>query len=113
DNSTLSTMRRTVALMFLTSVGFLPNLTKAEINMTPVEGVGYSVTSSIADNLRALQGRRVSITLASGTSMTGSVKEVGDHLLHLEKLEGKEFFDALIRLDEISAVDTRFREIKR
>jgi hypothetical protein len=41
------------------------------------------------------------------------VKGVGDHLVHLEKLAGKEHFDALIRIDRIDAIDARFRQIQR
>jgi hypothetical protein len=52
----------------------------------------------------------VVVTLNSGKTFTGNVKDVGNHLLHLEKLEGKEYFDALIVIQDISAVDTRFRK---
>jgi hypothetical protein len=37
---------------------------------------------------------------------------VGDHFVHLEKLAGREFFDVLIRIEDISAVEARFRELK-
>jgi hypothetical protein len=33
--------------------------------------------------------------------------------MHLEKLDGKDYFDALLRIDNISAIDTRFRDIQR
>jgi hypothetical protein len=45
--------------------------------------------------------------------MAGVVKEVGDHLVHLEKLDGKEYFDALIRVESINAMDARFRDVQR
>jgi hypothetical protein len=80
---------------------------------TAVEGVGYNVGSSMGDNLKFLTGKKVSITLNSGKTFAGTVKEVGSHLVHLEKLEGKEFFDALIVLEDIEAVDTRFRGEQR
>lgn len=41
------------------------------------------------------------------------VKDIGNQLVHLEKLEGKEFFDALIRTEEICAIETRFRTMQR
>jgi hypothetical protein len=31
----------------------------------------------------------------------------------LEKLDGKDHFDALLRIENISAIDTRFRNIQR
>ena len=52
------------------------------------------------------------MTLDSGKTFVGIVKEVGNHLMWLEKLEGKEFFDALIRINSITAIDTRFRDLK-
>jgi small nuclear ribonucleoprotein (snRNP)-like protein len=77
------------------------------------ESVSYNVNASMQDNLKSLAGKRVYVTLDSGNTMTGTVKEVGNHLLHLEKLDGKEYFDALIRIDSISAIDTRFRNFTR
>ena len=85
----------------------------AASKVAEVDGVAYNVSHSMVDNLKALKGKKVSVTIDSGKVMAGSVKEVGELLLHLEKLEGKDYFDALIRIEEISAIDTRFREIKR
>ena len=81
--------------------------------VVPVEGVGFSVGASLADNLKLFVGKKVYITLDSGVVMSGVVKEVGDHLVHLERLDGKEYFDALIRVESINAVDARFREVRR
>ena len=64
---------------------------------------------TIADNLAALTGRTATVHLSSGQSLTGVVKEVGTHLLHLEKIAQREFFDAVIRIESISAVETRAR----
>ncbi len=85
----------------------------AQPGIVEVEGIGYNVNASMADNLKALTGKKVSITLDSGKTLTGSVKAIGGRLLHMEKLEGKEFFDALVRLESISAVDTRIRGERR
>jgi hypothetical protein len=63
----------------------------------------------LADNLAALKGKTATVYLASGQSMTGIVKDVKDNVLHLEKISQKEFFDALIRVDSISAVEARVR----
>jgi hypothetical protein len=37
------------------------------------------------------------------------VKDVKDNVLHLEKISQKEFYDALIRVDLISAIEARVR----
>ena len=85
----------------------------AKTEVVPIEGVGYKVNFSLQDNLKSLIGKKVYVTLNSGKTFAGFIKEVGDHLLHLEKLDGKEYFDALIRIEDISAIDTRFRDIQR
>ena len=38
------------------------------------------------------------VNIGTGKTVAGFVKEVGNHLIHLEKLDGKDFFDALIRI---------------
>lgn len=91
----------------------LPAAAWAKTELVAVEGVGYNVEASLADNLTALVGKKVYVTLDSGKTLTGFVKAVGNHLLHLEKLAGKDYFDALIRIEDIGAIDTRFRDIKR
>ena len=73
------------------------------------EKISYHVNGSIADNLKSLSGKQVYVTLDSGKTFAGLVKEVGNHLLHLEKLQDKDYFDALIKIENISAIDTRFR----
>ena len=91
----------------------LPADVEAGANAVPIEGMSYNVTISLTDNLKSFIGKRVTVTLASGNTFTGFVKEVGDHLVHLEKLDGKDFFDALIRLENITAIEARFREFQR
>jgi hypothetical protein len=38
---------------------------------------------------------------------------VGTQFLHLEKHDGNDFSDALIRIEQIVASDARFREYRR
>jgi len=74
-----------------------------------VEEISYDVHSFLADNLRSLIGKKVYVALDSGNTFAGFVKEVGSDLIHLEKLDGKDYFDALIKIESINAIDTRFR----
>jgi len=85
----------------------------AKPKIVAVQGVSYNVDASMGDNLKALNGKRVYVTLNSGKTFTGLVKKVGEHLIHIEKLVGKEYFDALIRIQDISAIDTMFRKLQR
>jgi hypothetical protein len=78
-----------------------------------IEGMAYNVEWSIADNLKALKGKRVTITLDSGHQVNGRIKEVGPNLVHLEALGQKDFMDALLRIDAISGIESQFRAYQR
>ena len=54
----------------------------------------------IAEALRAL-------VLASGTEISGTVAEVRDHTVVLRALTGKDFYDALVVVDDVAAVEVR------
>ena len=60
--------------------------------------------------LVAQKGNRVTVRLTSGEELSGKVMTVGDHVVQLGELSGKEFFDAVIPLDSITAVIVRVRE---
>lgn len=98
-----------VFLLFLAMFAH-PIAALAGAKTVAIEGISYNVNSSLNENIKALVGTKVSVTLNSGKTFAGLVREVGTHLVHLEKLDGKEFYDALIRIDDISAIDTRFRK---
>ena len=68
---------------------------------------------SMADNLRALSAAKkpVTVVLRGGEkAYTAKIGEVGDHYVLLAELSGKEFYDALVAIDEIAAVEVRARE---
>ena len=73
------------------------------------EAVQLNAAVSLADNLTALKGKTVIVTLAGGQTVSGTVKEVSAGLLHLEKLSQKEFYDGLVILDKIAAIEVRVR----
>ena len=75
----------------------------------PKEYVQLNAAIPPADNLIAMKGKMVAVSLSSGQIMTGIVKEVQNNLLHLEKLSQKDFYDALIRVDQIIAIEVRVR----
>jgi small nuclear ribonucleoprotein (snRNP)-like protein len=104
-----------VALVMIFFGSFIagPAGVEAKSKVVAIEGVSYNVTASLADNLKSFVGKRVYVTLDSGKTLSGSVKAVGNHFLHLEKLDGKEYYDALIRIENISAIDSRFRNLQR
>ena len=102
-----------LTILFYVTILVLPMEAEAKAKVVAIEGISYNVSFSFADNLKSFIGKKVSVTIDSGKTFTGFVKEVGNHLMHLEKLGGKEYFDALLRIDNISAIDARFRKIER
>lgn len=60
--------------------------------------------------LEGYMGKRVTLRLQGGEELTGRVKFVGKELLHLEGLNGREFFDALVDVSRIEALIVRVKE---
>lgn len=73
------------------------------------QAVQFNVNLTMADNLVALKGRTVTVTLSSGQAVTGIVSDVKGNLLHLTKLSQKDFYDALVAVDRICAIETKVR----
>ena len=66
-----------------------------------------STAEAIPATLQKQVGKRVAIKLTSGQELEGTVAKVGPAAVHLSQLAGKEFFDAVVRLDQVSAVIVR------
>jgi sRNA-binding regulator protein Hfq len=64
---------------------------------------------SLKNFLQTQNGKTVTLKLASGEEIQGVVSSVDDHVLYLSKLAGKEFYDALVRLEAIAAVVFKVR----
>lgn len=54
-------------------------------------------------------GKRVVLRLESSEEIEGTVTMVGEHLVHISKLSKRDFFDAFVSIDRISAVIIRAR----
>jgi len=52
-------------------------------------------------------GKRVALRLESGEEMEGTVTVVGERLVHISKPSNRDFFDAFVSIDRISAVIVR------
>ena len=108
-----SSLGLAIAVLFSIAPFTFPKEAIAKSKVVAPEGMSYNVNSSLADNLKSLVGKKVSVTIVSGKTISGFIKEVGPHLIHLEKLEGKDYFDALIRIENISAIEAMFRNLQR
>lgn len=86
--------------------------------LVPALAAGLSLLSlsaaakdeAMASILKDRNGKKVTVVLQSGTELSGKVKDVGNNTLTLSELSGKELFDAVVDLDDISAVQFRARE---
>ena len=75
--------------------------------VTAQEKIELQQSYGIKEVLIKYTGKRVSVTLDSGAVFEGILTKVGDHLVHISRLRGKEYFDAMIRVDKISSVVIR------
>jgi hypothetical protein len=99
-----------VALLVI--IGVLLFMTPKSVSAADTEvkpSFQFDVNTSMADNLVALKGKSVTITLSPGQSITGIVEDVKGNLLHLSKMSQREFYDALISIDHISAIEMKVR----
>lgn len=52
---------------------------------------------------------RVTVHLRGGTSLTGTIGPIGDDTVVIKALTGREFFDAWVRYDSLTAVEVQTR----
>jgi hypothetical protein len=71
-----------------------------------------NASSSMADNLRSLLAAKKSVTvvLEGGQTYTAKIGPVSNDYVLLSELSGKEFFDALVDIDAIAAIEVRVRD---
>ena len=97
--------------MFISAT--LVSTVAAESRIVKVEDASFNVESTLPANLKSFHNKTVTVHMKSGQNITGTVKSLGNRFVHIEKLNGREYFDALVRISEIDAVSARFREYKR
>lgn len=68
-----------------------------------------TATDGIREVLTANTGKRVSVKTDSCEAMEGTVEKVGDQLVHISRLSGKDFYDAVVRIDRINSVVIRVK----
>lgn len=65
---------------------------------------------TLAAVLKRLEGKHVRLRLAgSGEELSGKLAKVGQELVQLSDLAGREFFDAVVRIDQVAAVVVQTR----
>jgi hypothetical protein len=69
--------------------------------------VDFKPDDTTATVLKRQEGQRVELRLKSGEKISGKVEALSQKAVHLSGLVGQEMFDAVISLDDISAVVIR------
>jgi hypothetical protein len=69
--------------------------------------VGFTPSDTVASVLTRQVGQRVELRMKSGEKLAGKVEAIGEKTVHLSSLTGQEFFDAVVVLDQVSAVIIR------
>lgn len=69
--------------------------------------IGYEAADTIATVLKRHAGQKVELRLAAGDKLAGKIEAVGEKTVHLSALTGQEFFDAVVAIDQVSAVIIR------
>ncbi len=99
-------MRQLIVFFFMITLFCCAAVQDAFAADSPFElNAGYGVK----EVLSAQVGKRVSVRTDGGETLEGTVTKVGDHLLHISKLTGRDFFDAVVRIDRISSVTIRVK----
>ena len=70
----------------------------------------FEEQDTMASVLKRLEGKPVRLRMAgSGEEVLGKLQKVGKDLAHLSDLSGREFFDAVVRVDQVAAVSVQVR----
>jgi hypothetical protein len=96
----LSELMKSIQLLVLMS-------TLATAALAADSKVGFVPADTVATVLNRQAGKLVELRLKSGDKIAGKVEAVGDKTVHLGQLVGQEFYDAVVVIDDISAVVIR------
>jgi len=79
------------------------------IPLAYAQEVGISQSDTTQSVLAAQKGKRVTVRLRSGQELSGLVRDANARLVVLGSVSGREFFDAVIPLEQIEAVLIRVK----
>lgn len=100
-------MRARILILALV-ISFLCMFTAGQLYAEETKLV-VNASDGFKEALTANIGKRVSVRTDAGEALEGNVVSVGLHLVHIEKLTGKDFYDAVLKIDRISSVVIRVR----
>ncbi len=106
-------VRSQVRIAFVLVVAAMALAAAASAQQTPAgeeRKIVLEEQDSMASVLKRLEGKQVRLRMAgSGEEVLGKLQKVGMNLAHLSELSGREFFDAVVRIDQVAAVSVQVR----
>jgi hypothetical protein len=66
--------------------------------------VDFQASDTIKLVLERQVGKKVELHLEGGEKIAGKIEKVGEKTVHLSSIAGQEFFDAVVVLEEVTAV---------
>ncbi len=100
----LSVRSAIIAACFLSGLLFMIPVLHAD-----EAGIEVNEPAWVGKTLEHQMGKRVKLRLRSGQEIEGTVAKVGAHAVHVSQLAGMDFYDAAVRLDDVSAVVVKAR----
>jgi len=97
----------------------MKNLVSTLVSLFLAVGSGIAVANdtvkvgsndSVRTVLSKYVGKRVGLRMKDGGELTGLVRSIGSHTVHLGALRERDFFDAVVDLSEVNAVIIRVRD---
>jgi hypothetical protein len=76
----------------------------AVAHVSHADPVSIKSGDTIQKQADAQKGKKITVRLMSGEELTGTVKGTTAELIHLTELSGKEFFDAVIEVNKVTAI---------
>jgi hypothetical protein len=71
--------------------------------------IAFHDSQNMAEALKPHMGQNVVLMLHSGKEIQGKLEKVGANLVLISKLTGKDFYDAVIRIDQIEGFQLKVR----
>ena len=94
----------TGAVIAISCLALTPNLHAEEAKLE------IKASTTIKNVLVERVGKKAILRMQSGADIDGTVSMVGNSVVHISKLTGKDFYDAVVNIDQISAVLVQERE---
>jgi hypothetical protein len=68
------------------------------------EGTEFNPYVGMKENLLLNVGKRIAVRITAGELIEGTIVKVGDQSVQLSKLSGRDYYDAIVRIDRIEAI---------